>query len=378
MKKKESNIFLEQILKPSQMDICFSEKCNLNCDYCFVNKTSEDILDLPTIKNAVDTFFSLPNKEKTVTFTTSEPFLYPDMFIGSVKHIFEQAGKKGINISVIATTNGVLFTEKIRNFVAGLDDRFTLNFSLDGNMQSHDAHRRFKGNSKNSSFKKAIENFEKFHQRKNVRVICTITPETAKFVQKNLEFIFSKKFANIDVFPQMMAIWPKTNQAELQNGLINVVNDLNAGKIKGNLRLLNRLWGATHYAKILLGSDGKMYLFEWVLPLKYEQRSAYVIGDCKKINMAKREALFEFLFAEIEKKTGDRCASCSNRSFCANPLPLYLWSVHNSKDFDSYFDNFCQMAKSMIDASNKNKNKNKSDSYKWEKSRELARQINKC
>jgi len=370
---RTENIFIEQILKPSQMDICFSEKCNLNCRYCFVNKTSTDVLNLKTVKKAIDTFYVLPNKDKTITFTTSEPFLYPDMFIGAVRHIFARADEKNINIRVVATTNGVLLNKKMRDFVASLDNRFTLNFSLDGDKKSHDLHRKFRGNSHDSSFEKAVQNFGQLLKRKNVRVITTVTPETAEYVRNNAQFIAGKKFINMDIFPQMFTIWPEKKLATLRKGLDRLVDDFNSGKIKGNLRLLNRLWGATHYAKILLGSDGKTYLFEWVLPLKYAQRKAYIIGDAGKINMQKRQALFELLFDAIEKKTNNKCRTCTRQSFCSNPLPLYLWSIYNKKDFAVYFKNFCQMAKIMVDASKKIKHKNKLDSDKWEKNASMRK-----
>jgi len=365
-KAKTENIFIEQILRPCQMDICFSEKCNLNCEYCFVNKTSADVLDLKTVKKAVDAFYNLPNKNKTITFTTSEPFLYPEMFMGAVRYIFAKADEKNINIGVVATTNGVLFDKKMQNFVVGLDNRFTLNFSLDGDKKSHDLHRKFRVKSKLSTFEKAMRNFNHFLKRKNVRIIMTVTPETVEHIRDNVRFIAKKNFRNIDVFPQVFALWPQKNLISLKSGLNKLVDDFNSGKIKGDLRLLNRLWGATHYAKILLGSDGKFYLFEWVLPLKYEQRKAYIIGGAGKIDMQKRQALFKLLFENIEEKTKHKCKSCENKSFCSNPLPLYLWCVYKKKDFGRYFKNFCRIAEIMIAASKKIKNKNKLDSGKWE------------
>lgn len=371
--EKIENIFIEQILRPSQMDICFSEKCNLNCSYCFVNKTSTDVLDLKTVKKAINTFYLLPNNDKTITFTTSEPFLYPDMFMGAVNYIFLEAKKRKINIRVVATTNGVLFNKKMQDFVATLDNRFTLNFSLDGDKRSHDAYRKFKGQSHDSIFEKAMCNFDQFLERRNVRVIATITPKNAKQVGNNAQFIVKKKFKNIDIFPQMFVVWPEKDLGALKSGLNKLVNDFNDGKINGNLRLLNRLWGSTHYAKILLGSDGKFYLFEWVLPLKHEQRKVYIIGEAGKINMQKRQALFELLFEKIENKTKHKCVLCKNKFFCSNPLPLYLWCIHNNKDFAVYFENFCQVAKTMIDASKKIKHKNKLDSDKWKKNTSLLK-----
>lgn len=364
---KTENVFIDQILKPSQIDICFSEKCNLNCDYCFVNKTSEHELTFEQVKKALDQFFLLPNKEKTVTFTTSEPFLHPELFKNSVEYAFKKAKSENVDIKVIATTNGVLFNKKMRDFVGTLDDdRFTLNFSLDGDMVTHDAHRKFNGNGGASSFEKAIANFKEYEKRDRVRVITTITPAEVKHLKENVQFILGQGFKNIDLFPQMLTLWPQKNLRELQGQLAEVVKMFN--KKKGvNVRLLNRLWGVTHYAKILLGSDGMFYLFEWILPLEYSQRKSYQIGSEKTLHMEKRRALFMLLFENIKKKIGGKCEKCTYKTFCANPLPLYLWCLHNKKDFNVYYSNFCSIAKTMIQMSKLVKDKNLSDSHKWEK-----------
>ncbi len=355
---------------PSQMDICFSEKCNLDCDYCFVNKTSTDVLDFPTVKAAVDAFFALEGKSKTITFTTSEPFLYPDLFRDSVTYIFGTGEELGIDIRIVATTNGARFDARMREFVVALDPaKFTLNFSLDGNRKSHDAHRKFRGGKKtDSTFDTAIANFAAYPRRDLVRVITTITPSEAGLLSENVDFIMSQGFGNIDLFPQMFAIWGEEERNTLDRELKKVVRNFNDGPWAGrNLRLLNRLWGDTHYAKILLGSDGKFYLFEWVLPLQYEDRHAYEIGSPHDLNVGKRNALFAFLFGKTAAKNGGVCASCEFRPFCADPIPMYMWATHRKMDFDAYFANFCRMSAIMIRNSGTVERKNVLDVEKWGK-----------
>ncbi len=355
---------------PTQLDICFSEKCNLNCDYCFVNKTSTDILDFETISSAVNTFFALAGENKTITFTTSESFLYPILFKKSVKYIYNEAARRKINVQVVATTNGVLFDEKMRKFVSMLDeDKFTLNFSLDGKARSHDAHRKVRGDSAQSSFNKAIANFNAYDKKHLVRIITTITPSEVAFLEENMEFILSQGFNSVDLFPQMFAIWNQQEQILLKENLSRIITNLNGGKWQGkNLRLLNRLWGTSPYAKILLGSDGAFYLFEWILPLKYEDRAIYKIGDLNNLNMDKRGAMFDFLFEKARQKNGEKCCSCKFNKFCANPLPLYLWATHNRMDFHLYFKNFCQLSHIMINSSGLLENKNILDKIEWSKS----------
>lgn len=351
---------------PSQLDICFSEICNLDCDYCFVNKTSAEILDFKTVASAVDTFFALGGKSKTITFTTSEPFMHPQLFKRSVEYIFKEADRVGIDVRLVATTNGVLFNRKMREFAASLDERFTLNFSLDGRAESHDAHRKVSGNKGESSFALALANLNAYPKKSAVRVITTVTQTEAGILWENIDYIFSQGFRNIDIFPRMFTFWSEEQRAVLQLQLVRIVEDFNQERWKDcDLRLLNRLWGDTYYAKTLLGSDGNFYLFECMLALAYPDRKRYMVGNAQKLNVAKRTALIDFLFAKLEQKSKNKCGTCQRGSFCASPLPLYLWAVHNKKDFNLYFENFCQLATIMVDLSGKIAKKNKLDKERW-------------
>lgn len=364
------NVFNSEISYPSQMDICFSEKCNLDCDYCFVNKTSESVLDYKTIKIAINTFFELPGNDKTITFTTSEPFIYPDLFVKSVKYIFKRATEKNINISVVATTNGVAFDKKMQDFVSGMDERFTINFSLDGDARSHGAHRKTKGKEGVNSFDLAWNNFRNFSLKKkrkcSMRVISTISPSEVGFLEDNVDFMISNNFPYIDLFPQMFALWGDDDIKKLERGLKNVIEGHNENN-EINFRLLNRLWGSSHYAKILLGADGNFYFFEWVLPLKEVDRKGFMIGSADKIDLKKRKKLFDLLFLKFTKAVNDKCQTCKYGHICSNPLPLYLWSVYNGKNFLEYFENFCKIANVMIGSSKLIKNKNKLDDKKCQK-----------
>jgi sulfatase maturation enzyme AslB (radical SAM superfamily) len=358
-----------QKIIPAQLEICFSEKCNLDCDYCFVTKTSPYILTITKLKKAVDIFLSMSQTEKTVTFNTSEPFLHPELFIESINYIFKKADELKVKLKIVVTTNGIFFDSRMQQFVASLDERFTLNLSLDGERDSHDAHRKIVGGG--SSFEKGMINFEKFAEKENVRVISTIAPDVAKYVGRNINFIFGKKFNKIDIFPQLFKLWSEDNLKELAVEMTKLINRVNLDKGNRDLRLLNRLWGATDYASILLGSDGKFYLFEWVLSLKYEKRTPYLIGDVNKINLEKRQALFGLLFEIVKQKTNNKCATCEQCSFCSNPIPLYLWCLDNKQDFGVYFENFCKLARVMIKLSEKLKNKNKLDLKKWKQAVDL-------
>lgn len=351
---------------PSQMDICFSEKCNLNCQYCFVKKTNPYNLDFLFVKKAVDIFLSFPGEEKTITFTTGEPLLNKKLFKRSIDYILRESKKRKINLYLVATTNGTLMDEDMLEFFnERLGNNFVLNISLDGNKKSNDAYRKFKFFPNKSIFDSTWKYFQMLPKEK-VRVIFTITPSETLRLKENVKFLLENGFKNIDLFPQMLTLWPKNKLKELFNGIYWAVTWFNKNQKGYNLRLLNRLWGSSHYEEILFASDANFYLFEWVLPLPHNARKKYIIGDADNgVNFFKRQVLFDQLFNKIKKKSKYKCLKCEYQVFCANPIPLYLWCSYYKKDFNKYLDNFCQISRNFINLSKKLNVKSETDKEKW-------------
>ncbi len=351
---------------PSQMDISFSENCNLACKYCFVKKTNSAILDLPSVQKAVDIFFSFPPKKKTITFTTCEPFLDQELFKQSITYILRKSKNRDFQLQIVATTNGTLLNDKTITFLNKyLNDKFILNIGLDGAKKSNDAYRIFKTDHTKSVFADSWKNFKKLPRQK-VRVISTITPSEVSSLGENTKFFLKNGFENIDFFPQIFTFWSKDNLKKLSAELTYIIECFNdKTTYNGELRLLNRLWGRSDYRSILFSGDRKFYLFEWVLPLPHKAREEYIIGDIDTgLNLKKRKSIFLKLFSEFSKKS-NQCMQCDINDFCSYPLPLYLWSQYYKKDFNKYFDNFCNVARTMVNLSKKIKSQDKTDREKW-------------
>ena len=338
-------------LYPSQMDIAISEQCNQDCDYCWVSKTSSQVLNFATIKKSVDKFLELPLLEQTITFTTSEPLVHSDLYKKSIDYIVSKMGRK--RIKIITTTNGILLNKSIRaflsNYIAKYSDRFYLNISLDGKAPSHDAHRKLKISTDKSAFELSLKNFSLL-PKKNVRAICTITPSEVSFFKSNIDFIFKNGFCDIDLFPQMFIPWKPIQLKEVNKVLNSIISRINKDRKNNHrLRLLNRLCSSSQCAKILLGSDGNFYLFEWILLLPYAERKKYIIGNAKKgIDLKRRTVLFSELFYQVTLATNQACINCEFNDLCGLPLSLYIWCCYHNKNFKKFFNNFCQIAKIFI------------------------------
>lgn len=339
---------------PTQLEIHLSDRCNLDCDYCFVNRNRAPgkTLNFLQVKKAIDIFLALPPKHKTVTFTTSEPFMNFWLYKKSVNYLLNKK-KSGQKIQIVTTTNGLLVGKQAAEFVYDkIDDKdFYFNVSLDGVKETHNKHRKIKNAPNVSTFEKSWKNFCQLPKSK-VRISTIITPDQVDFLEQNVNFFFSNGFLNLDLFPQMFYLWSADELKRLKNNLINLIKKLNRRRDHHyNLRLLNRLWGASHYAKLLLGPDANFYLCEWVLPLTLKEREKYLIGDVNSgIKLRQRHRLFLQLFLEMAQATNNKCLKCRYRAFCAFPLPLWLWSRCYRYNFAKYFNNFCAIAKIFIES----------------------------
>jgi MoaA/NifB/PqqE/SkfB family radical SAM enzyme len=95
--------FPDDINAPEVVHLEVSAKCNLNCEYCYVDKSGND---LPTLYwGKIIRELTHPDlKIFQLTFGGGEPFLRDDLF-----HLAEYAQKRGV--SRTATTNGLLLPE---------------------------------------------------------------------------------------------------------------------------------------------------------------------------------------------------------------------------------------------------------------------------
>ena len=351
-------------LYPSQMDIVISEQCNQACDYCWVFKSSSQVLKFSIIRKSVDRFLDFPLPEQTITFTTSEPLIHSGLYKKSIDYIVSKMNRKRINI--ITTTNGILLNKSIRvflsNYISQYSDRFYVNISLDGNASSHDAHRKVKIPADKSAFELSRENFSLL-PKKNVRAICTVTPSEVSSLKNNIDFIFKNGFCDIDLFLQMFIYWKPNQLKEINTALNSIISRINKDRNNNySLRLLNRVWSSSQCAKILLGSDGNFYLFEWVLILPYAERKKYIIGNAKKgINLKRRIGLFSELFQQVALATNQACINCEFNDSCGLPLSLYIWCRYHNKNFKKFFNSFCKIAKIFVVFSEKLKNDTRND-----------------
>ena len=98
-----------------QLYLAVSESCNFRCKYCRQKKTLEIVnMTIEDIKNAIDTFYSVAKKTKSIVFFGGEPLLNID----GIKFAIEYVRGFDKNIQFSMVINGSLCTKEIANFFA--------------------------------------------------------------------------------------------------------------------------------------------------------------------------------------------------------------------------------------------------------------------
>ena len=121
--------------------------CNLRCNYCFAGTGAfggqRGLMDVATGKQAIDFVLeaSAHRKHCEVDFFGGEPLLNYQMVKEVVRYGKEAAQAKGKTIKFTITTNAVLLSEEIQNFLEQEDISVVL--SIDGRPEVHDRMRPY-------------------------------------------------------------------------------------------------------------------------------------------------------------------------------------------------------------------------------------------
>lgn len=126
--------------------------CNLNCTYCYLKKSQEQ-MDLTTGLVAIDKLFQQVQQHDfeslRLKYAGGEPTLNFDLLRRLHPYAREQAQRLGVRLEAVMLSNGVRMTPEILTFLREQD--IDLSISLDGMGTAHDLQRPFLGGQSSSS-----------------------------------------------------------------------------------------------------------------------------------------------------------------------------------------------------------------------------------
>jgi len=356
--KKEREIY------PQSLNLFITEKCNLNCQYCFVNKELDNFqLDFSSLKRAVDLFLAFPGEKKTISFNGGEPLLEYPLLKKTYLYAQKKARNQNIYLDLAVMTNGTLLSKNRCCFLE--KNQAIVKISIDGNQATHDANRPFKKNPKQSSFKKIIQNLKNFRPNQiKLAASLVFTPYTIDSFLENIKFLQKKGFAYIEFYPDMYAWWSRDELIKLRQifqkfssyyislflknkkGLIfkNSLLDsiINGDEVVGTQKM--------QCQKIHLAPDGNFYFCDKVFSLPKKEREKYIIGNISQgVDNQKRLILVECFRKKVLKLIRKKCTACPYQKYCFCPIGHYLYFAFQGRDIKKYFSNFCSIAKIYFD-----------------------------
>lgn len=191
------------------LTVYLSEKCNLNCSYCNVDKWSKKAID-PDL--CLEQFHALraqhPTEKIQIDFFGGEPLLHFDL----VKHIIEGSESDG-NVDYGMPTNGLLLTDEILEYL--IEKKVQISLSFDGLWQDRN---RLQLNGK-GTVERFFEKRELFNRIPNFTIHTMIYKGCYNLLENHL---YIKN--NFGVNPELtlvrdMGVWDSVSVERLKAGI---------------------------------------------------------------------------------------------------------------------------------------------------------------
>ncbi len=182
-----------------------SSLCNLNCDYCFYNKISDErkiksygLMTLETLETIVKKVIEESESFCGFAFQGGEPTLVGLDFYKKLIELQKKYNTKNIQIHNSIQTNGYNLNEDWAKFFA--ENKFLVGLSLDGNKKTHNAYR--KNISGENSFDEIMKTVELFKKHKvDFNILTVVTDEISKNSQEVYNFFKENNFDYLQFIP---------------------------------------------------------------------------------------------------------------------------------------------------------------------------------
>lgn len=173
--------------------------CNLSCNYCFEKNISKDIslkkTNISNIISFVENYITEKPDVIDITYTGGEPFMSIEPLTELTKEIKKIAKAQNVSPYFSIITNGTILKKTTLNFLN--DNNFSMQITLDGTKENHDAIRYLKEGT--GTFDIILENIELIIQKyKNIilTIRVNISQPNFGYYENLLRFLYIK-------FPQI-------------------------------------------------------------------------------------------------------------------------------------------------------------------------------
>lgn len=236
----------------STVSVYLTDACNLRCRYCFVQKQPRR-LPVDVGRRVMDFMLAAPPAVKRVSvfFFGGEPLLEFDTMRELTAYGQAAARAKGKELRLGLTTNGTLMTDEVLEFIFA--NRFSINLSLDGKPETHDANRRtVDGKGSFHLVDRAISEILARNPHQGARM--TYDPESVGSLYEDHEYLWGRGITNTSPIPVMENAWPAEALAEAERQQRLIAQAVLARLRRGDVRRVGFL---SKYAQRLKANSGR-------------------------------------------------------------------------------------------------------------------------
>lgn len=178
-------------MKFQNISVNLNNKCNFDCDYCFIKNKTDDEISYETLHDLRRFINRYGEKEIQLDIFGTEPLISWDKLV----HLIRMQHKWKVGI----TTNGSLVSEDRARFLA--EHNVGVLVSYDGSRKSHNRFRKFKSG---QGTWQAVLNGVRRLNRAGVKYACamTVSPENLPYLLHNVKSAASRGFEFIALNPQ--------------------------------------------------------------------------------------------------------------------------------------------------------------------------------
>ncbi|NDV59105.1 radical SAM protein [Bacteroides sp. 519] len=180
--------------------------CNLDCIYCYEDKTSKETFDVEKTKKRLAKLLSEKTEKHTViNLHGGEPFLV----FSKIKELCEWLWEENFpeKFLVFATSNGTLIHGEIKEWLMKNRHKFIVGLSLDGTREMQNTNRS------NSFDLIDIDFFVETWSKQGVKM--TISPQTIEKLAEGIIFLHSKNIQDIRANLAYMVDWSNPKYVEI-------------------------------------------------------------------------------------------------------------------------------------------------------------------
>lgn len=304
--------------------------CNLDCDYCFVEKTRER-MSYTVAKESVDLLLNSPGREKLLAMYGGEPFLEFELLKKIVVYARKAAREKHKKLIISIATNLTILTAELVRLIKKHDLKITV--SLVGPAAVHDKFRHFvKGK---GSHRKVLRNLQELSReipRENIGISFVLMPQTSHRIYNNFKYILDlgvTDYINFEIIQESVR-WSEKQRENFKKNykkiVLEVVRMIAEGK--RNIFLNSISWEFVHNIlteKLSIGCPFKQSL------------EVYPAGDMAfSPFLLNRKDKDDFIIGNVRKGIDKEYAGCRfspDSGDCLTCEKKYYDKVDNNRDF---------------------------------------------